>query len=80
MQSSGHVITGNIINGSANEGIDAPDITDVVVSGNRIVNTAKAINMTGTSNYWVITGNNFHTNTGASTIIGANTINQNNAT
>lgn len=80
---SGHIITGNLIANTVtivNPGIDANNINDVVVSGNRITGCSKAINMAGTSDFWVITGNSLRGNTGASTIVGSNNVNTNNTT
>lgn len=78
--SSGHVITGNIINANGGAGINGTDVTNTVVSGNSIIGNSKAITMSGTCDYWVITGNSFRTNTSGSTIIGAGTVNANNTT
>jgi nitrous oxidase accessory protein NosD len=70
--SSGHVITGNqIINNTGSPGIDATDVTNVVVSGNRITGCSKAINMAGTCDTWNIIGNSVGGNSGTSTVVGA---------
>jgi hypothetical protein len=64
------VISGNTFVSTG--AVESIDCTDVVISNNRMkMGTDKAINMTGTSDYFTISGNNA-TGSAASTIIGSN--------